>query len=170
MSKGNRDRKHHKKMVEEERHKANQQVYFIDTTVFLEILLQQPKADEWLNFLGGFIGKQKAAITCCYAVGEVIRKIYDVAMAEKEFDSEKSLLALNKLLAGNKIEIYGGDNDTYDIIGEIMESDNRCGFKDAINIAVGNQYDCVCFCTIDTNISSQTLQEFGMKKIEKLTS
>ncbi|MFA4855656.1 MAG: type II toxin-antitoxin system VapC family toxin [archaeon] len=170
MSKGNRDRKHHKMLVKEERHKEKQTLYFIDANVFVEVLLEQPRAEECLNFLSGFIGKQRAAITCCYSIGEVIQKIYDVAMAEKEFNPEKSLLALNKLLASNKIEIYGGDDGTYGIIGEIMDSDNRCGFKDAINIAIAHQFGCACFCTTDSNISAQTLQEFGMKKIEKFTS
>lgn len=69
------------------------------------------------------------------------------------------------IIEKNSIEVYGVNNDTLECIKNIMDSEKMCGFKDAINIAVANQFGCVCFCTLDYKISEKTLRESGMKKI-----
>lgn len=61
---------------DKERHMDKQQLRFIDANLFLAIILDQPNKDECLNFLSTFRGKQRVAITCTYAIGEVIEKIY----------------------------------------------------------------------------------------------
>lgn len=54
----------------------SEQLYFLDATIILEILFDQPRKEEWLNFLGQFRGKRKVGILSNFVLGEIARNVY----------------------------------------------------------------------------------------------
>ncbi|HLD59285.1 MAG TPA: hypothetical protein VI977_06690 [archaeon] len=146
----------------------NEQLFFLDATIILEILFNQPRKEEWLDFLGMFRGRGKTGILSNFTLGEIVRNIYYFEEKFYErYDTELGMKTLNELIEGYRIEIETIDMGADKFAHQIMEYDTRIHFEDALNIGFAKSICCMFFCSIDSGISQATLHHFGLKKIEQ---
>lgn len=145
----------------------NEQLYFIDASVVLEIIFDQPRKEEWLNFLSQFKCERRKGVLSNFTTGEIVRNIYYFeSKFYKEYDTASAMKILNELIGEYKLIIWNINKETGEIARNIMDEDSRMHFEDALNVAFANQEGCVCFCTLDSEISRNTLQNFKLKRIE----
>ncbi len=165
MTDKHRYQKHNKLRKKRDRIIEKQQLHFIDADVFIGTLLAERKKKTCDDLLYSFRGKQRKSLTSTHAIGEVVKRIHTAQMDNSLVKTGPLMNALNFIISTFEIEIYNVDNKTLELVKKAVKSDTVCGFKDAINIAVGYQYGCVCFHTTDKNISPRTLKEFEMKRM-----
>lgn len=146
----------------------NKKRYFLDATIILEILFNQPRKEEWLDFLSQFKGKGKIGVLSNFTLGEIIRNIYYFeAKFYEEYDTELGMKTLDELITEYELAIETLDIESDKIAHEIMNYDDRVHFEDSLNIGFAKSIGCTFFCSIDSGISSTTLHKFELKKIDR---
>ncbi|MFH1257111.1 MAG: PIN domain-containing protein [Candidatus Diapherotrites archaeon] len=145
---------------------GNQQRYFIDASIILEVLFDQPRKEEWFNFLTQFKGN-KIALMSNFTAGEIIKGIYFFEKKfYKEYDTKIAMQIFNELIIDYHLFIERITEKTADIAKEVIEYDSRVHFEDALNIGFAKENECTFFCSLDKGISDCTLNHFGLKKVD----
>lgn len=136
-------------------------VAFVDANVIYEAIIDANSKS--LDFFTGFRVRTRALVTSTHAIGEVLRNLYkDIAVGE-DFQLEKSMESLRKLLSITNITVENLSERTFELVKNIKEEDTRIKFKDAIHVAVAFETGCSTFVTMGTGIGRETLKKFGLR-------
>lgn len=125
---------------------------FVDSSVFLEMLLGQPKHEDCLSFFNR--AKYKYRLTTSVLVlGEVIGTLSTI---EETSAKEKSLIWFSDLLNDEKINIYPVSRTCLKNNLAVMEIDEYLDSHDAIIFSSALTENFKVLVTLDSDFSKQT--------------
>lgn len=135
-----------------EKRRNNLPGMFIDSSVFLELLLGQPKHEDCLSFFNRARYKYRLA-TSVLALGEVINTLRTI---EETSAKEKSLIWFSDLLNDEKIAVYPISRICLKNNLAIMETDEYLDSHDAIIFSSALTENFKVLVTLDSDFTKQT--------------
>lgn len=144
----------------------NKQLYFIDSSILVEILFKQDYADKCRSFLDSTKSGNKKAVLSNSVMGEVICTLL---FKSPEFGDESTMAAFELIL--ELVKSCGClfvtiDKETINVEREIRaEEGNQLQQLDLLNLATAVRHKGTAFVTLDPDFSQITGKKFGIKII-----
>ncbi len=133
--------------------------YFVDSSVFVEIIFKQDKAQKCKNYLnqGGYKYRLE---TSSVVIGEIIKSIYNI---NDVCTRDEATLWLNDTISKRKIEIQTPSRSGFTLALEIMDSDTHLGPMDALIFGDCVDTGCKDFLTKDSDFSLIFGKKYGVR-------
>lgn len=138
---------------------SNLQGMFIDSSVFLELLLEQPKHEECLSFFNRARDKYKLA-TSVLALGEVMDALSTI---DDECSKERTLSSFSKLLEERNIAVYPITRICINNSLVVMESDEYLDSHDSLIFSSALTENFQSLITLDSDFTKQTGSAWHIK-------
>jgi len=132
---------------------------FVDSSVFLELLLGQPKHEECLSFFTRARYKYRLA-TSVLALGEVIDTLSTI---EESNMKEKSLIRFSELLAKGNMAVYPISRVCLKNNIAVMESDEYLDSHDSLIFSSAFTENFKMLVTLDSDFTKQTGSVWHLK-------
>lgn len=132
---------------------------FIDSSVFVEAILEQPRYVECIKFFHKASYKYKAA-TSTVVIGEVIKALNTLQTASVK---DKAFFAFDNILQKAKISIIAISEECLGSLDAIKNADPYLPPSDRLIFGSAVSECCDIFLTLDRHFSARLGKEFGIK-------
>lgn len=133
-------------------------VYFVDSSIFLEILLKQSKYDECISFFNN-VGYRYRLMASTVVMGEIIKALHELG---DERQKEGWLSSLSLLLENSSISILPVSFQCINNIPTVMNAESHLESSDAIIFSSAITENCRAFITLDSDFSMRLETEFDI--------
>ena len=136
----------------------NLPVYFVDSSVFLEALLQQALSDECFAFFYN-AGYHYRLMTSTLVLGEIIKLLNN---SNDEAKKRNGSFLLFSLLGKAEIQIVPISPECLGNIGIIKSADSLLDSSDSVIFSSAITENCKAFITLDSDFSARLGLEFDI--------
>lgn len=141
------------KKIKEKRN--NLPMHFVDSSVFVEVILKQPCYEQCLSFFNR--AKYKYRLTTSTVVlGEVIKTL---SSADEKIESE-GLVWIKTALRSNRVAIFATSYASLSNISAVRDSDSFIASADALNFSIAVTESCNAFITLDSDFTKRLETDF----------